>query len=129
LTVIATSVGRKRGKAERKTEKAQPWIIDEYATPRGEKPILSFLDSLSAEDQAHAAALIELLRERGNTLREPESKALGEGLFELRRKRIRMFFVFRPGRRALLIDGIVKKRRDIPPDVLERMRKLADKIP
>ncbi len=40
-----------------------------------------------------------------------------------------MFFVFRAGRRAVLIDGIVKKRRDIPADLLERMRKLADKIP
>ncbi|MGH7860545.1 MAG: type II toxin-antitoxin system RelE/ParE family toxin, partial [Candidatus Binatia bacterium] len=72
---------------------------------------------------------IKLLQERGNTLRQPESKALGEGLFELRGTQVRMFYVFRPGRRAVLIDGIVKKRRDIPADVLERMRKLADKIP
>jgi hypothetical protein len=122
-------VGRKRGKAERQPDRPQLWAIGEYATPRGEKPILSFLNSLSIEDQAQAAALIELLRERGNTLREPESKALGGGLFELRGKQVRIFFVFRPGRRAVLIDGIVTKRKEIPADVLKRMRKLADEIP
>lgn len=122
-------MGRKRGKAERETEEPQPWTISEYATLRGEKPILSFLNSLSIEDQPQAAALIKLLQERGNTLREPESKALGSGLFELRGKQVRIFFVFRPGRRAVLIDGIVKKRKDIPADVLKRMRKLAGEIP
>jgi hypothetical protein len=106
----------------------RPWEISEYATPRGEKPVLNFLDSLSLEDQAQAAALIKLLQERGNTLREPESKALGEGLFEVRGRQVRIFFVFRPGRRVVLIDGIVKKRRDIPADVLKRMRKIADGI-
>lgn len=122
-------MGRKRGKAERETKEAQPWTIGEYATPRGEKPILSFLNSLSIEDQPQAAALIKLLQERGNTLREPESKALGGGPFELRGKQVRIFFVFRPVRRAVLIDGIVKRRKDIPANVLRRMRKLAGEIP
>ena len=122
-------MGRKRRRPEQETGQPVPWTIGEYATPRGEKPILSFLNSLSIEDQAQAAALIKLLQERGNTLHEPESKALGGGLFELRGRQVRIFFVFRPGRRAVLIDGIVKKRKDIPADVLKRMRKLADEIP
>lgn len=61
----------------------------EYAIARGEKPILNVLDSPSVEDQIQAVALIELLQERGDTLRAPESKALGRGLFELRGRQVR----------------------------------------
>lgn len=84
-------MGRKRGKVRRETEEPRTWTISEYATPRGEKPILNFLNSLSMADQPEAAALIKLLQERGNTLREPQSKALGGGLFELRGKQVRIF--------------------------------------
>ena len=57
---------------------------------------------------------------------EPVSKALGEGLFELRgcTSGDRIFYTFKPGRVIVLLDGVVKKRGDIPPRDLERMRRL-----
>lgn len=98
------------------------WTIEEYAAPSGEKPVLSFVTGLEGRNKTDAAALLQLLRERGNTLRPPHSKALGEGLFELRGHQVRIFYMFRPGRRVVLLDGIVKKQDEIPDDVLTRVR-------
>jgi len=35
---------------------------------------------------------------------------------------MRIYYGFSPGRRAILLGGYVKKRDDIPPDVLRLMR-------
>jgi len=71
-----------------------------------------------------AIALVKLLEERGNLLRRPQSGALGDGLFELRGKEVRIFYVFMPGRAIVLLDGEIKKRDAIPRRTLERMRSL-----
>lgn len=62
------------------------------------------------------------LRALGNQLREPRSKSLDGGLFELRDTRVRIYYGFLPGRRAVLVGGYVKKRTDTPVDVLRLMR-------
>ena len=98
------------------------WALDEYAAPTGEKPVLTFLSGLAGRPKADGAALLQLLRERGNTLRQPHSRALGRGLFELRGHQVRIFYMFRPGRRVVLLDGMVKKQDAIPADVLQRVR-------
>lgn len=54
--------------------------------------------------------------------REPRSKSLEDGLFELRGTRVRIYYGFLPGRRAVLVGGYVKKRNDTPVDVLRLMR-------
>jgi len=61
-----------------------------------------------------------------NALREPASKALGQGLFELRGRTsgVRIFYTFKPGHVILLLEGLVKKLGDIPPRELERLRRL-----
>ena len=80
--------------------------------------------ALMNNEKVEAFALIQLLSERGNTLRLPHSRSLGEGLNELRGKQVRIFYVFRPQRRIVLLDGMVKKRDDIPAAVLKRLRQL-----
>jgi hypothetical protein len=77
-----------------------------------------------AQAYAEATALIKALRIHGNQLIQPNSKALGDGLFELRGKQVRIFYVFRPGRRIVLLEGMIKKRSDIPSDVLRRLHRL-----
>jgi Phage derived protein Gp49-like (DUF891) len=62
------------------------------------------------------------LRALGNQLREPRSKSLEDGLFELRGTRVGIYYQFLPGRRAVLVGGYVKKRTDTPVDVLRLMR-------
>jgi hypothetical protein len=66
--------------------------------------------------------LVGALRALGNRLREPRSKSVNGGLFELRGIRVRIYYGFLPGRRAVLLGGYVKKRDDISSDILRLMR-------
>ena len=100
------------------------WKVDAYATPGGEKPALAFIQALEGRDKVEAIALVKLLEEQGNRLRRPQSGALGDGLFELRGKQVRLFYAFLPGRVAMLLDGEIKKRDDIPARTFERVRRL-----
>jgi phage-related protein len=91
--------------------------------------VRNFIRGLRSDrDFDEAAALLKLLAEKGNLLREPRSKALGQGLFELRGKQVRIFYVFRPGRRIVLLDGLVKKQSQIPKDTLDALRVLQNEV-
>ena len=89
-----------------------------YETLDGECPIEEFLNSLDKKMRAKIIGMLEILEERGNTLREPYSKFLGDGIFELRCKfgsditRILYFFVYE--RKIVLTNGFVKKTIKTP---------------
>jgi phage-related protein len=102
------------------------WNLAFYQTPGGERPAATFVEQLPDPARAEVAALLAALKERGNLLRPPHSKALGDGLFELRsvKHAIRVFYMFLPEQQIVLLDGIVKKRDDIPAAVLRRLRLL-----
>ena len=110
-------------------EAAGPWSVEEYLTASGENLVLGFFKGLTGEHKAEAIALLKLVRERGNRLGMPHSEALGKGLFELRGKQgVRIYYTFRPGRRVVLLDGMIKKRGSIPPKVLARIRGLVAEV-
>ena len=89
----------------------------------GDKLVWSFIGELHGRDRKEAIALVKLLEDKGNTLRRPRSGSLGEGLFELRGKQVRIFYVFEGTRKVVLLDGEIKKRNDIPKKTLDRMRR------
>ena len=94
---------------------AMPWEIEI------EPEVQGWLDGLGLDDFAQAAAVLDRLAERGNTMRMPHSRALGEGLFELRfvcegvARRISYWFA--PDRRIVLLTTFRKtkdnERREI----------------
>ena len=90
------------------------WRIEEHRTATGETPVRIFIAALPPDAKAEAIALIKLAQALGNGLREPQSKALGDGLFELRRNQVRLFYMFEPGQIIRLLGGMVKKRDRIP---------------
>jgi phage-related protein len=98
------------------------WRIEAYATPAGDEPVWSFIRGLAGRDRVEAIALVKLLEELGNQLRRPHSAALGGGLFELRGKQVRLFYVFEARRVIVLLDGEIKKRAAIPKGTLARIR-------
>jgi phage-related protein len=104
------------------------WTVDAYATGSGETPARTFIQGLDGRNKVEAIALVKLLEDQGNLLRRPQSGALGDGLFELRGKEIRIFYVFVPGRAIVLLDGEIKKRDDIPKRTLERMRRFQAEV-
>lgn len=70
---------------------------------------------------------LEFLEEKGPALREPFSKPLGDGIFEIRAKqgsnisRVLYFFVI--GRKVILTNGFVKKTAKTPPGEIERAKR------
>ena len=64
-----------------------------------------------------------MLATEGNRLQLPRSRALGDGLFEMRIAHpegpFRILYCFRPGRRVLLLHAFVKRTAQIPAQDLE----------
>ena len=77
----------------------QEFEIIFYGKPDGSEPAKEFLLSLDKKMRAKITMLIELLSANGSALREPYSKHLEDGIFELRAKvgsdisRVLYFFV------------------------------------
>lgn len=105
--------------------------IEFYATVNGHSPVREFLLELKASDRddfAAVAAGLEKLRNR-QYHREPLTKALNDGLFELRhvgKLNTRVLWFFVKGRRIIAVHGIRNKGQAIPAHDLhtarERMR-------
>jgi len=98
------------------------WTIEWYETELGEVPARTFLGDLEGRPREEALALLVMAGRWGNQLGEPKSAPLGHGLFELRGHQVRMLYMFRPGRRILILDGMVKKRDKMPTAFLKRVR-------
>lgn len=98
-----------------------------YATAKGREPVREFLDSLDKKMRAKMLSVISILQDNGYELREPYSKHISEGIFELRAKvgsdisRV-MYFFYAEGR-IVLTHGFIKKTRKTPPKELEKAKR------
>ena len=92
--------------------------IEYYELPNGEKPVKKFINSLDEKMRVKALASIDILAEFGNMLREPYSKSMGKGLFELRIKFAsditRIFYFFYVDNKIIVTNGFVKKTQKTP---------------
>jgi len=104
--------------------------VNFYKEENGDCPVEQFLDSLDNKMKAKILKMIMLLQQNGNELREPYSKSLGDGIFELRVKhatditRILYFFVI--GNKIILTNGFVKKAQKTPQGEIELAKKYRD---
>jgi phage-related protein len=89
--------------------------------------VLAVVESWPVDVLADYARLLELLAEYGPSLRLPHSRALGNGLFELRpRGRSgagRALYCFVSGKRILVLHAFIKKPRQAPDRELRLARK------
>lgn len=101
--------------------------IEFYQLPNGKKPVEDFLDGLDTKMRAKALHSLSVLAEFGNQLREPYSKQVGNGLFELRIKFAsdisRIFYFFVVDNKIILTNGFVKKTMKTPKAELDLARK------
>lgn len=92
--------------------------IDMFHQENGDCPVKDFLDSLDKKMRAKLLKELETLEEYGSALREPYSKALDDGIFELRTKQgtniTRVLYFFFVGKRIILTNGFVKKTDKTP---------------
>lgn len=95
----------------------------EYFHPRILKEIEGWPNSIKAD----YARLIELLIDFGPDLRMPHSKAMGDGLFEIRPKGRdgigRAFYCFVKGKRIIILHAFIKKSQATPQKELIIARK------
>jgi len=95
------------------------FIVEFYETEAGTCPVREFLDELKAsapDDFAAVVAGLAKLRRR-QYHREPLSRPLGDGLFELRhvgKLNARVFWFFVKNRRIVAVHGIRNKGQAIP---------------
>ena len=101
--------------------------VEFYETEDGTEPVKEFLKTLDDKLMAKMVKTIELLAVNGTDLREPYSKPLRNGIFEVRAKegtdaaRVLYFFVI--GKKIILTNGFVKKTQKTPAKELETAEK------
>ena len=115
---------------EHKERKMDKFTVEFYEKENGDIPAEEFLDGLNIRMKTKLVGLIKILQEKGNLLREPYSKPLGDGIFELRCKvgndisRVLYFFYYNG--KILMTNGFVKKTRKTPRAVIDRAKAYRD---
>jgi phage-related protein len=113
------------------------FAVEFYETEAGNCPVREFLNDLQESDRDDFATVVAgLARLRDSQYhREPLSKALGGGLFELRhvgKLNTRVLWFFMKGTRIVLLHGIRNKGQAIPARDLataqERMRDWRNRV-
>ena len=98
-----------------------------YHTEDGKCPMQELLDSLEPKLLAKTLRSIDLLEKNGPLLREPYSKSLEDGIFELRTKQgsniTRVLYFFFIGKKVILTNGFVKKSQKTPKAEKELAKK------
>jgi len=94
-----------------------------YEKTNGDCPVEDFISSLDVKMRAKLVGLLEILEEKGNQLREPYSKHLDDGIFEIRCKvgtnitRVLYFFYY--NKKIILTNGFIKKTQKTPQNELK----------
>jgi len=97
-----------------------------YDLPDGREPAKEFIDSLDIKMRAKMVRAIALLQKNGTSLREPYSKPLEDGIFEVRAKVgtdiSRVLYFFFVGHKIVLTNGFIKKTQKTPPSEIARAK-------
>ena len=101
--------------------------VEFYQLSNGREPAMEFLMSLEVKMRAKMTNLISLLQDNGYELREPYSKHLTDGLFELRAKvgsnATRVLYFFYVDRHIILTNGFIKKTQKTPLGEIEKAKR------
>ena len=101
--------------------------VEYYEKSDGTYPAEEFILSQDTKMQAKLFRLLELLELKGNELREPYSKSLSDGIYEIRAiqgnniTRVLYFFVI--GKKIILTNGFVKKTQKTPESEIALAKK------
>lgn len=103
------------------------YAVEYFERPDGSRPAEEFILEQDFKMQAKLFMALEFLEEREPMLREPFSKPLGEGIFEIRAKQgsdiSRVLYFFVVGKKVILTNGFVKKTQKTPAREIEKAKK------
>ena len=101
--------------------------VEFYEKSDGTYPAEEFILSQDIKMQTKLFRLLELLELKGNELREPYSKPLLDGIFEIRaiqgKNITRVLYFFVVGKKIILTNGFVKKTQKTPDNEIEIAKK------
>lgn len=98
-----------------------------YEDVNGKIPVQDFLKQLTPKMRAKMYGMLEILQEKGSMLREPYSKYIEDGIFELRCKfgsditRVMYFFYY--DAKIVLTNGFIKKTQKTPQEEIQTAKK------
>lgn len=100
------------------------WNVDFYRTNDDIAPVQEFLEGLDTKMRVKALHELDILQEFGINLREPHSKFIKDGIFELRIKFdsdiSRIFYFFYVGHKIILTNGFIKKSNKTPKNKIKK---------
>ena len=106
------------------------FLVTYYETTDGVYPVEDFIKGQDIKMHAKIYRMLELLEERGNTLRVPYFEHLEDGIFEVCTQVgsniTRVLYFFFVGGKIILTNGFVKKTQKTPPDVIEMAKKYCE---
>lgn len=85
-----------------------------YPDARGQMPALEVLRALDRDERQKASAYLSYLEEQGEELRRPIAEYLGEKLYELRPKQIRILYAFVGTECVVILHAFRKKTGPVP---------------
>lgn len=101
--------------------------VEYYEKSDGTYPAEEFILSQDIKMQTKLFRLLELLELKGNELREPYSKSLSDGIFEIRAIQgnniTRVLYFFVVGKKIILTNGFVKKTQKTPESEIALAKK------
>ena len=101
--------------------------VEFFENDSGQYPAEAYINSLDAKLSAKVYRTLVMLEDNGSELREPYSKHLDDGIFEVRVRvatnSARVLYFFHIGKRVILTHGFTKKTQKTPPSEIERAKK------
>ena len=99
-------------------ERIMSFELEVYVKENGEIPFDDFMKGLNSKLQAKVLRDLDVLEKFGNELRAPYSKALGDGIFELRtimgNDIARTLYFFYIDKKIVITHGFLKKQQKTP---------------
>ena len=100
--------------------------VEYYQQEDGRRPAEEFILAQDKKMQERLFFVLELLEDKGNCLREPFSKPLQDGIYEVRAQQgnntSRVLYFFVKGHKIILTNGFIKKTQKTPPQEIERAK-------
>ena len=93
----------------------------------GTYPVKDFILSLNVKMRAKVLGMLEILEEKGIQLREPYTKYLEDGIFELRcsigSDLTRIMYCYEKNKIIVLLCGFIKKTQKTPRNELRKAKR------
>lgn len=127
IGMVGDAGGGGMGESLNEDNESTPFTIEAFKSSSGRDYVGDFLNSLDIMSRATVESDLSELERLGTRAKEPLSKPLGKGLFELRSKtpmgNVRILYFFLKGRIILLTNDFVKKTWAVPQDEIDIARR------